>query len=743
VTALIPLVLIVLVSSVEPAAARNDATLAQAAERVRAAKMRDAALRSIDAAIALLEEESPTPRTQALQMLDHVDQHRVRADSEQLLRTRERERLQQGFREQLAAFARERASELPPGWVDEVMTQEAARVGATIDRLLAATFDERYEEARQRAVRVQRGQLDEVLYPDAADIEALAGTPDSFVAMRTEAIDGVVTTGNGRALVDEYVAAISSKSLLFEENEAVLETRVSRAIAEALVLLWRQLRLASRAEPEDARERSVIATQILDDLTRLAAEAERVSGTSYGVFPSAEAFAVERADQLETTSFLNFLRAQLDRGAGCPALPPARVLEQVGSSYTQVPPRLAAHEEQLQATLLVPTRQGIVEDYAASVTDAAARVALRRRLEEQLDTDAAVQQVFGTAFTRCLRTPLKQRRVELAREELAAQDPGIADFSFELADGGLRWIEIHRLDDPGGPFPAADGLRMEEARATYRAHRELLAAEAKDVLWRQKALTRDPERKTSFVEQIVADGDRSDARKAYWQEAYENSVLTAWGAVRTGELLKNDEGLPHHPHKYDRVFGPVSDIIEEIITLEYGRTTQIVTQVDARQSPASQAAGQAATHETSTTEIAPTVGTAENPVASGGAGGPATGPATGESPMEREGGQLARAEGPDRETSSGGGGGPDCAALLERCSLANGVCYEALDACKNDPATCADGLTRCRDMMEQCEQGRQPLVPEGQARYRIDEDAVSAPCLAHIGFPVSAASQSQ
>jgi hypothetical protein len=741
---LIVLVLVALIFGAGPASARDNTTLAEAAERVRAAKMRDAALRSIDAAIALLEEESPTPRTQALEMLDHADRHRMRTDSQQLLRTRERERLQRGFREQLAAFARERAGELPPGWVDDVMTQEASRVETTIDRLLASKFDERYEEARRRAVRVQRGQLDDVLYPDAADIEALAGTPDSFVAMRAEAIDRVVTTGNGQALVDEYVAAISSESVLFEENEAVLEKRVGGAIKDALVLLWRQLRLASRAEPEDARERSVIATQILDDLTRLAAEAERVNGTSYGVFPSAEIFAVDRAEQLETRSFLTFLKAQLDSAVGCPALPQARVLEHVSSSYTQVPPLLAAHEEQLQAALLAPTRQGIVEDYAASVPDATARVALRRRLEEQRDTDPAVQQVFGIAFTRCLRTPLTQRRVELAQEELAAQEPGIADFSFELADGGLRWLEIHRLDAPDGPFPPADGLRMEEARATYRAHREQLAAEAKDVLWRQKALTRDPERKASFVEQITADGDRSEERKAYWQEAYENSVLAAWGGVRTEELLKGDEGLPRHPHKYDRVFGPVSDIIEEIITLEYGKTTQIVTQVDASQSPAGQATGQAATHEASTTEIAPTVGTAVNPVASGGAGGPATGPATGESPNEQEGGQLARAEGPTTQTSSGGGGGgsgPDCAALLERCSLASGACYEALNACKNDPATCADGLARCRDMMEQCEQGREPLVPEGQARYRIDEGAGSAPCLASIGFPMSAASQ--
>jgi hypothetical protein len=268
---------------------------------------------------------------------------------------------------------------------------------------------------------------------------------------------------------------------------------------------------------------------------------------------------------------------------------------------------------------------------------------------------------------------------------------------------------------------------MEETSTIYRAHQARLAAEAKDVLWRQKALTRDPERKASFVTQIEADGDRSDERKAYWQEAYERSVLGAWEEIRTDELLKNEGGTPYHPHKYARVLGPVSDIIGEIITLEFGKTTQIVTQAQAT------GAGQAASETVAAMPTTP--GTAETPVASGGAGGPATGPATGETPAAQEGGQLARATGPSTQTSSGGGGsgggGPDCATLLERCAAANAVCYEALGNCKNDPATCEAGVARCREVMAQCEEGRAPLVPDGEARHRFD-DRSTAPCLASV-----------
>jgi hypothetical protein len=542
-----------------------------------------------------------------------------------------------------------------------------------------------------------------------------------------------VATANGRALVGEYVNAISSDTVLFEENEAILEQRVGRAVNEALVLLWRQLRLVHRAEPEGSRERSEIAARILDDLAQLAAEAERVSGTSYGAFPSAKRLAVERAEQLEATGFVDFLKAQLDDGAGCPGLPPGRVLEHAGGSYDQMPPDLATHERRLEEVLLARTQQNIVEAYTAAVTDATTRVPLRARLEELARTDPGVQGPFSSGFTTCLRAPLEQRRMELAVQELAAREPGIADFSFELADAGLRWIEVNRLDAPGGPFATPPAFHMEETAALYRGHRERLAAEAKDVLWRQKALTRDPERKASFVAQIEADRDRSDERKAHWQEAYERSVLAAWEEVRTDELLKNDDGTPYHPDKYARVLGPVSDIIGEIITLEFGRTTQMATQAQA--TDAGQPTGEPVE------AAAPTPGTAQSPVASGGGGGPATGPATGETPMAHEGGPLARAPAPGAQASSGGGGsgggGPDCATLLERCSAANAVCYEALGNCKNDPATCDAGVARCREVMAQCEEGRAPLVPEAEARHRLDDDRSAALCLAGIGFPLT------
>ena len=710
------------------AASGEEDTLAGAAEKVRAAKIRDAALRSIDASVASLADRLATPEAQAVDMLENPGSHRVLAESRGLLRKKEHERLRDAFREQLEAFAEDRRADLPPGWVDEVMTHERSRVDATVDRLLDERFDALYEKARRRAVRVQRSHLEEIVYPDGADVEDLAGPADQFVRVRPRDIAGYVTTPNGQALVDDHLAAITADGALFEENEAILEEQQRAAVRDALVLLWRQLRLVHLAEPEDTRERSAIAARIVSDLEQLATEAEEVSGTSYGVFPSANSFAAKRAETLEVQGFERFLEEQLDPGAGCPALPEERVLRDVEPSFDKVPADLAAHERQLKQTLLGPTNQFVVDAYARLLDDVEAREEFRQRLQGMLREEAKVGRLLDGGFTTCLRKPLQKRREELAAEELAARLPAVENFSLELTDSQLRGIESSPLGALDAPALAgSEGLRMEESRARYESHMQQLIAEARDVLWRQKALTRSPERKGSFVERIEADSDRSEGRKASWQQAYETSLLDAWREVRTEELLKRSDGEPYRPDKYDRVLDPVSEIIEEIITLEFGRTVQAVgppSETDTSKAESSQSmAGAAGSHGAAVgqdgaggsgeapgqqdegkedSQLASRQGEAkeEGSGGSGGSGGGAKPPSSeGEAPQEGSGGGGAGGG-----SGGSGGGGVDCTPLLARCNQANQVCYEALVGCRRDQATCNEGITRCHTAKELCEQ---------------------------------------
>ena len=57
-----------------------------------------------------------------------------------------------------------------------------------------------------------------------------------------------------------------------------------------------------------------------------------------------------------------------------------------------------------------------------------------------------------------------------------------------------------------------------------------------------------------------------------------------------------------------------------------------------------------------------------------------------------------------RGGGGGGGGAADCVPLLEQCSDANRVCYDALTKCKKDPATCDSGIARCHAEKARCEE---------------------------------------
>jgi hypothetical protein len=453
------------------------------------------------------------------------------------------------------------------------MEKERDRVGDRVERRLTTHFDAQYATARKSAVRMQRSTLDEDVYPTTDEIEAVAGPRDAFLALKPEHIARRLADPPGEALVNEYVAAIASEHALFEENEAVLQKRVQRATSDALVLLWRQLRLVDRGRRDGELDRSAITGQLLGDVTQLAREAEQLSGTHYGVFPAARTLAVERGAALEREAFEAYLQEQLDPSTECRALPAERVLRDVPSSYEAVPAEVAAHERELKQVLVAETARRVLDAYTRQLDDPGSRPAFRERLEALLQTEPESRRSFTTAVVGCLRGPLQRRREGLATQELAARMPAVADFSFEFTDAAVSRAESHTAGDLGNAhFPGPEALRLEETRTAYGQHRRLLHAEAKAAVWRQKLLTRADDRKSAFVEQIQEDADRSEERKAYWQREYELRVLDAWRQIRSRVLIKNGDNEPYHPEKYDRVFGPVSEIIEEIITLEFGKT---------------------------------------------------------------------------------------------------------------------------------------------------------------------------
>lgn len=582
-------------------------------EAVRQAKIKEAALRSVRESIGQLEQRQMSPDQLAATMLEDPATYQLEQTSETLLRELERHRLRDAVRDQLEVFARSR-SDVPLGWVAEMMREEARQIDVTIDSLLAEGFANRYAEGRNLAIRVQSTDIDEAIRPDPADLERLAGPSTSFVDFSAGEVSQI-PRAQGRQLVTRYTDQLIADRDLFEENKAKIQERVEGWLGEGLAELWRQLRFVKQHDGGGSVERSALAASIMAEVARLEGH--------YEVFPSVSKFAGERATQLESQLFDSYLASRLDRLKDCPGLPASTVLDGLRAGASPLPSSLDAHVQQ-RAEQLRPELEGrLLEPWVARAGDPALKSELRRRLLLALGSDRTD---FDSALVDCVRIALEPYRRKLAVRELTRVWPEVADSTYELNDDVLTALHA-RTSKPG----AADTsiltgrpLRLEEARELFEKKRLALIREGWATIRSQVALAVEAERKQLFQDSIRKDQDRSESRRQFWQDRYEQATLGAW-RVRREQLRTDDVVLL--PNKYDRILDLTKQTIADTITLAFQEPKRVA-----------------------------------RPKSGGGPKEEGEGEGTGEGPGGGEGKDEGDGDG-DLQGGPGGGGGGDCPEL--------------------------------------------------------------------------------
>lgn len=525
-------------------------------ERIRDAKLQDAALRAVEESIAALEEQLSAPAELAAQMLAAPAAYYDPAASAALLREHERARLYDEFRTQLDRFA-SHLPELPPDWTARTLTAQQARIDQTIAPLLSARFNATFSAGRAAAVTAQANTIDadELLYPAPAEIEALV---DPARLPLTQSLDTAawLNTAPAQALVERYAAQVASEQALFAENRQALAGRIGAAMSQELLRLQDQLRLVQtyRADPTGPVEAGALEQAILAPLER---------NPGRGLFPGVRARARELGTVLEAELFALFVAGQLDPEQGCAGLPAAEVTAAIPADSARLPTSYGAHRDALAAELVASTEQRLVAAYGARLAEAATRAEFMQRLAARLQEDAA----FRTALIRCLDGPLAAARAEVAAAEFAAARPALADGSFELDDATLT--ALRDLDEPQWPdalppaLAAVSDLHLDEARTLWQERTQALLAEGHAALETQLLLVE--RRREEFMTKIEQDPARA-TRREDWRQAYEEQVLADWQAWRPaaaarGELLTAD--------KYDRLFAPTTALIDDLLPTDW------------------------------------------------------------------------------------------------------------------------------------------------------------------------------
>lgn len=661
---------------------------------VREAKLREAALRSVTAALAVLQEDLAPAAALAERMLADPAAFAEADAARARLAGAERDELRAAFRDQLESFARGRADALPRDWVDTVLRDESVRVEATIDDIVGDGFPARFAEGRAAAVATQRERVRPLLYPPAAQLLALAGDPATFAAAPHGHAAAVAGGDAAQAQAKQAAAAVRASTPLFAELDAGLDSAAAAAVAAGLDDLWRQLGVVERPAPSAAVRAADIAAALRADLDAVA----RASDLPYGVFPEVASRLDSRSEALERERLADYIGAQLSPKNGCSALPPDDVAVAAGADAAAVPPTFAAHADALRTQLEPATRERIVAGHAAAVAEGG-RAAFAAHVGKLLDDDEELQRRWSGAFAACLEPPLRDRRRQLAAAELRAAQPEVADLSFAIPDDDIATLAVADEEFDAGLFPPAAGLRLEETQELFRERAGALQREARAAVRLQELLTRAPERRSRFVREVEADRDRTAERRRHYQRAYEKEVLEVWNERRGRILLRDASGATLHPGKYARIFPTTSGIIDEIITTEFERPAPTATPVASPPPSPPPTRARPTPPPTRSTPL-PTVprdrsGPLPTP-ANAGLPQPARKPV----PLPQTGGapKTGPGAGSDRPKS--------CEERLQSSLQALGLCHDALVACRDDPATCAQGLAACGQARFACEQTR-------------------------------------
>lgn len=670
----------------------NSVSASDIGAAIREAKVREAALRSVEAALAVLAQDAADATQLAERMLAAPASYADREAARRRIAAEERDAIQREFRAQLELFAAARADELPPTWVDDVVREEAARVTASIDRLIEEGFEDRFVRGRAAAVEQQRAAIAPHLWIPGATVADLARAATSAALLLGDKVRETVAAEAARTLVGEVARDLRSDNELFDEIDVDLEAEIANGLAAALGEFWRQETALHRLDAAGAARAVDIATVLETELATLA----RASGLPYGVFSAIEAEIAPRATRLERRKLQERIAAALAPEHACPALPEATVQSAADAPRERLPATLSEHIDALKGRLGPPTRKAVLAAHAAAVPTAE-RTAFVAHLDQLLSDDPELRSGYEAGLDACLTPPLEAFRAAAAEQELAALQPAIADYSYELADDDL--IALTLRDDDVSVFPNVDAAHLAETRALHAARVVALLEEATTALRAQELLTRAEERRLRFVRTVESDPNRTADRKQVYQQEYEGEVLEAWLRQRHRVLLRDQRGALLHPEKYGRIFPTTSEMISEIITLEFERPLPTATPAPTAPLPTVIPSPP----QPSPPPPAPPVPPAPMPQSQ------PSGPLDLQErsglpqPIEPPAPQPETGGAPEVGAAAADGGGDSCEDRLRRCLRATSLCHEAVVRCRDTPDQCAGALARCGEAKFACE----------------------------------------
>jgi hypothetical protein len=528
--------------------------------QAREAKQINAVGRAVRGAMKNLPAYIPGKESMEEELLSNIEKHKEKSKSRTIMAGLVRKKLEQGIDEQLKKFASAQP-EIPSTLLEQVKNAKRADIESRIEQLtsLDKRFTDTFEAARDSANRYLFAKISKLVYPSAEQIEEyhkLGGVPE-------KALNGLVRRA--------YLA-----NPLFEEIENIIRAHIAKVINHGNNQLEQQMEILSRSKDDRYIERHEIISYLqrqVNDVVKPAPGFHDEEGPSYGVFPSVTARIAPHAGKLEKEQFESYFRRQI---SDCSIFVNPIKVKLASASYEALPQTKTQHKQQTVQVLADSVEQELIDRYAGGYKSSKEHHEKRKneftKNIKKYAMEEALASKYDKALDGCLGAYLTEYRAGMASAELRDKIPTVERETYEIKEEVVS--RMAGTDDAGlrdGDFPSPRGLHLSETKELFQKKKQKIISEAKNALLEQMSIV--VAKKPETVNEIKnVGGAPTKKQRIRIRDRYIQEVTSDWDTA--GRKMLNVQRF-NNSLRYEKLFGAVIDRIDEIITIEWNKRTQI------------------------------------------------------------------------------------------------------------------------------------------------------------------------
>ncbi|MBF0155034.1 MAG: hypothetical protein HQL64_14940, partial [Magnetococcales bacterium] len=533
--------------------------------------------RSIKQALKLLPEHLTSAEEWKEQMLNSLQEHLDLNKSMELMKEKEKSKLDMVITGMLKQFASNQTGLNPDTWPKEMLDKNQNTINEIIKKSLDGGFLTNYTEGRNMAAKQQRDGLEKRCFVKPEEVESLV-----------DLISREIPNQKAASLVERLHQKVLTEKHLFRMEGDPLKDNIRTQIDKELDHIRWQENFIKGFKPIFGKFSEEIYSNMEQELIDKAKQLEKGSPqcrgqSGFSPYSGLKKLIGEQAQSLEWKAFRTHILDELDLEKQCPGLPRSEIISALDKS-SDWPMTLSAHLEELNNSFSEKVRQSLVNNFLTE--ENTYRQARSNRLTERIIQRSNLEhEAFTNNLQRCLQNIVETKRKERAENNLKRRFPDIVTGIYEIKDdkkvdnlvekfqkkiGTYENLEDNQLETLVGEFPSdlqqvKITFHLNEERESFSQHANKLVREALNTFGKQKSL----------VETTIHDAPNGNV--CYEPKGGDNVVLSLKERIsKCTDTLTRQWNSNHTRNKYAYLFPSNRKLIEKLLATKSEAPSEVI-----------------------------------------------------------------------------------------------------------------------------------------------------------------------